>query len=448
MNKEQNKQQLPKDWKWVKLGEVCERMSNGANATQFEEKVGFPISRIETIWNETIDLGRVKYIKESEAAFKEKYSLQKDDILFSHINSDIHLGKTAIFKIQTTTLIHGINLLLIRLSRDVSADFFNYQFKYKRKKGDFIAIAQKAVNQSSINQQKLKNTDFVLPPFPTQLAIVAKIEELFSELDKGIEQLKTAQQQLKTYRQSVLLAAIEGNYTEEWRKKNKSTDIKEFLIKEKKSKKLNFEVNLELPQNWASIKLDEISERVSVGHVGPTSEFYTSKKEGIPFIRSQNVRKGFLDFDGLQYITKEFHLKLKKSKLKPGDLLIVRVGANRGDACLLPDNLGEINCANIVFARPLKELGKFLHYYFISPAWTNLIAKLTTGSAQGVINTTIVAETIINFPSLEEQQQIVQEIESRLSVADKMEESINQSLQQAEVLRQSILKKAFEGRLV
>ncbi|MGI8584651.1 MAG: restriction endonuclease subunit S [Chitinophagaceae bacterium] len=209
-NQNNDTKQLPKDWKWVKLGDVCEKMSNGANAKQSDDKIGFPISRIETIWNETIDLNRVKYISENDTAFVEKYSLKKNDILFSHINSDIHLGKTAIYKNQTKTLIHGINLLLIRLSEDVVPDFFNYQFKFKRRKGEFISIAQKSVNQSSINQPKLKSIDFVLPPKPTQQAIVSKIEELFSELDKGIENLHTAQQQLKTYRQSVLKWAFEG----------------------------------------------------------------------------------------------------------------------------------------------------------------------------------------------------------------------------------------------
>ncbi len=75
-------------------------MSNGANAKQSDDKIGLPISRIETIWNETIDLGRVKYIQENDIAFVEKYSLKKDDILFSHINSDIHLGKTQSLKIK------------------------------------------------------------------------------------------------------------------------------------------------------------------------------------------------------------------------------------------------------------------------------------------------------------------------------------------------------------
>jgi type I restriction enzyme, S subunit len=106
--------QLPSSWVICLLDDVITKMSNGANVTQYDEKIGYPISRIETIWNETIDLERVKYIKQDDPEFVEKYALHKGDILLSHINSDSHLGKTGLFKNQTGTLIHGINILLIR----------------------------------------------------------------------------------------------------------------------------------------------------------------------------------------------------------------------------------------------------------------------------------------------------------------------------------------------
>ena len=147
---------IPENWMNCLLEDVILRITNGSSAKQYNEKVGYPITRIETIWNEKIDLHRVKYVKEHENEFVEKYSLKKYDILLSHINSDSHLGKTAIFKNETENLIHGINLLLIRSSSILNADFLNYQFKYLKFKGVFIDVAQRAVNQSSINQRKLK----------------------------------------------------------------------------------------------------------------------------------------------------------------------------------------------------------------------------------------------------------------------------------------------------
>ena len=398
---------LPKNWKWVKLGEVCEKMSNGASAKQSDDKIGFPISRIETIWNETIDLNRVKYIQENDETFVAKYSLQKDDILFSHINSDIHLGKTAIFKNQTKTLIHGINLLLIRLSKDAVADFFNYQFRYKRRKGEFISIAQKSVNQSSINQPKLKNVDFVLPPTATQQAIVSKIEELFSELDKGIENLRTVQQQLKTYRQSVLKWAFEGKLTNE--------NVKEG----------------ELPKGWKWLKIEEAT--VSLDNKRkPINKEERKKRIGtIPYYGA-NGQVGWID----DYIFDEPLVCVVEDETFTGReipfsyKITGKSWVNNHAHVLKPkDNL------NIDF------LNYQLQYY--------PFLRLTTGTTgRKKLTKNALMNAQIKICSSEEQAKIVSLLESRLSLADKMEETITQSLEQAETLRQSILKKAFEGKLV
>ena len=133
------KYEIPTSWIVCELDDVLLKMSNGANVVQFEEKIGYPICRIETIWNEGIDLGRVKYIKENDPKFIEKYALRSGDILLSHINSDTHLGKTGLFKGQVETLIHGINILLLRPVEDISPDFLNYQLKYLRMRGVFMS---------------------------------------------------------------------------------------------------------------------------------------------------------------------------------------------------------------------------------------------------------------------------------------------------------------------
>ena len=123
---------LPKNWVETDLDTVILRMTNGSGLKQ--EDVHFqgslPISRIETIWNETIDLDRVKYVAASEDDIK-KYGLEKGDVLFSHINSDKHLGKTAVFNLDKT-IIHGINLLLLRARPQFNGDLLNYILRHYR----------------------------------------------------------------------------------------------------------------------------------------------------------------------------------------------------------------------------------------------------------------------------------------------------------------------------
>ena len=130
----------------------------------------------------------------------------------------------------------------------------------------------------------------------------------------------------------------------------------------------------------------------------------------MPFVRSQNVRPGKLEMDDAMYITQSCHRSLKKSTLKAGDLLVVRVGANRGDTCIVPPDTGFLNCANIVFARPFNGISEYLEAYCQSAFGQSLLLRMTTGSAQGVLNTTAVAELPIPIPPLVEQKEILRRV--------------------------------------
>lgn len=157
--------------------------------------------------------------------------------------------------------------------------------------------------------------------------------------------------------------------------------------------------------DWAEIPLEDVCERVSVGHVGPTSEFFCGP-EGIPLLRSQNVRPGRLDLTDVRYVTNEFHAQTRKSHLRAGDLVIVRVGQNRGDCCIVPEGLGELNCANVVFARPKRELAGFLGHYFRSAAGQQALLSISSGSAQPVLNTTAIARLRVPVPTVAEASAI------------------------------------------
>jgi type I restriction enzyme S subunit len=164
-------------------------------------------------------------------------------------------------------------------------------------------------------------------------------------------------------------------------------------------------MSFELPANWKLQPLESLCERVSVGHVGETSSFFT-ERNGVPFIRSQNVRPGKVELEDIKYITCEFHQQSKKSQLRGGDLLIVRVGQNRGDCAVLPDGLGEINCANIVFARPDRNYSDFLGSYFNTPKGRENLLAVSSGSAQLVLNTKSIAKINVPVPPPKEAFEI------------------------------------------
>ena len=303
---------LPEGWQKTTLEHLVIRISNGVNVTQHEEKIGLPITRIETIWNGKIDLNRVKYIKEDNEELRLKYGLRHGDILFSHINSDSHLGKTAIFQSQVKCLIHGINLLLIRPSAEISSKYLNYQIQFLRQKGEFVAVAQRAVNQSSINQRKLKAFELVLPPLNEQHRIVAKIEELFSELDKGVESLKTARAQLNVYRQAVLKHAFEGKLTEQWREMHSAPP-------------------------WTQTTLGSQLSFLTSGSRG-WAKFYA--EHGDKFIRAQNLKHDRLDLADVAFVDLPDKSEGMRTCVQIGDLLITITGANVTKTAFVTSDIG------------------------------------------------------------------------------------------------------------
>lgn len=406
---------MREDWEKCILDDLLVFMTNGSSAKQFDEEVGLPISRIETIWDEKIDYDRVKYIKESEPEFIEKYRICKNDILLSHINSDSHLGKTAIFKNDKKVFIHGINLLKLRPTPRINADFLIHQFRFKKIKGDFIAVAQRAVNQSSINQRKLKVFDFLLPSLSEQRAIVTKIEELFSDLDKGIADLKKAQDQLKVYRQSVLSSSFP---------KKELMEISKLVPS--------------LSQGWSPKCINQNSSDETQWAVIKTSAIQAGR---------------FVDFENK--ILPESLEPREQHEIKTGDILITRAGprVRVGICCLVRNTRPRlINCDKVyrlILDRDQVD-GEYFEYVMNSPEILSEIEVMKSGTSDSGLNLTQKAFLKLRIPyvPLDQQRQIVQEIESRLSVCDNVELSIVESLEKAKALRQSILKKAFEGSLL
>jgi type I restriction enzyme S subunit len=193
-----------------------------------------------------------------------------------------------------------------------------------------------------------------------------------------------------------------------------------------------------LPTGWHWMPFADLCERVSVGHVGPTTEYFCDRAAGIPLIRSQDVRPGRLNHETAACVTPAFHARLKKSRLCAGDILFVRVGANRGDCCVVPDGLGELNCANIVFARP-KIISGFFAFFFRSPLGQSLLLSATTGAAQGVINTGSVANMPVPVPPLQVQRRIA----GILSAYDELIENSQRRIRILEAMARALYREWF-----
>jgi len=266
---------------------------------------------------------------------------------------------------------------------------------------------------------------FPLPPLAEQHRIVTKIEELFSELDKGIETLKTAQQQLKVYRQAVLKYAFEGKLT--------NPNVKEG----------------ELPEGWEKKAIEELCDLLS-GFAFKSTDF-TDK--GVLVIKISNIGYSEFVYKDQQFLSSTFLMNQQKFRIQSGDLLFALtrpITNNITKVCFYPktESDGLLNQRVACFKNPTCN-PKYIFYYCMTEDFKRKIRSKFTETLQPNLSPNDLREILIPIPeSQKEQLEVIEDIESRLSVCDKIEESIEQGLQQAEALRQSILKKAFEGKLV
>lgn len=307
---------------------------------------------------------------------------------------------------QPYSWINGNAMVVKPFERELlSLEYLKFVFSNKGR-------TQKAISgsaQPQITRTTLSPIKIPLAPLPEQRAIVAKIEELFSDLDNGIANLKKAQEQLKIYRQAVLKKAFEGEYK--------------------------------------TVKIIEIA-NVNTGATPKRGNSEYWENGDIPWVTSGVVNNPFVN-EPSEYITE---IALKKTNCKvieKGSLLVALYGEGktRGKCCELNiDAATNQALAAITFKEETKNSKEFVKWFLIKNY--EEIRFLSSGGVQPNLNLSLIKNTTLPFPSKEEQHQIVQEIESRLSVCDKVEQSITDSLQKAQALRQSILKKAFEGTLL
>lgn len=184
--------------------------------------------------------------------------------------------------------------------------------------------------------------------------------------------------------------------------------------------------------------LEDIAEDVTVSHVGPTSEFF--RESGIPFLRTGNVGSGRLNLKDIRYVTKEFHLKNKKSALKAGDVLVTRVISNEVNCGVVPDEFGEANCGNVILIRPGARLvSAYLVHLIRNPNVQRALIQRRVGSAQSVVNTSVLKAWKIPVISTVEQKRIAEILDRAEELRSKRREAIAQ----LDTLTQAIFLEMF-----
>lgn len=413
--------QLPEQWSWVELKDLTENSKDdivdgpfGSNLKSSEyTETGIPVFKIQNIKENRFVDKNINFVSPTKAEELSRHSFQKGDLIITKLGNPLGLCCKVPEKYPYGIIV--ADLMRFRPSaRRVTIQYLMYGINSVIVQNQFKAIT-KGTTRPRVNLTIVRGIKFPLPPLPEQRAIVSKIEQLFSELDNGISNLKLAQEQLKVYRQAVL---------------DKTTKTEKFVP-------INSIID-ELGQGWSPKCHNEPS--------------INNEEWGV--IKTTAIQAGYFNESENKRLPANLEPRAKH-ELKAGDILITRAGPRvRVGVCCLVKKVRPrlINCDKAYRIR-LKEnliLPQFFEYTLNSPKYTRMMGNLKTGINDSGVNLTQnrFLDLEIPLPSLTEQQAIVQEIETRLSICDKIEQDIKENLEKAEALRQSILKKAFEGKLL
>ena len=378
---------MMEDWEECKFNEVLEIISGKNQKEVINDKGAFPIYGSGGI------MGRANEFR----------CLSGTTIIGRKgtINSPIYV-KENFWNVDTAFGLSAYSILNKKLLY-----YFSILFNFKK--------LDKSTTIPSLAKRDLLKIDFTLPPLPIQRAIVSKIESLFSSLDSGIADLKKAQEQLKIYRQAVYSKTLK------WENLKPISELVQNLSQGWSPKCIN-KNSLDESQ-WAVIKTSAIQ----------AGNFVEYENKILP--------------DTLE--PREQH------EITEGDILITRAGprVRVGICCLVKKTRPRlINCDKVYRLKLNKNqvLPQYFEYALNSPVALSKIEKMKSGSNDSGLNLTqkVFLKMKIPFTAKTEQTLLIREIESRLSVCDKVEESIKDSLIKAQALRQSILKKAFDGKLL
>ncbi len=490
MKEQQKKYNLPKGWSVAIIEELIDgKKGIFKDGDWIETKDQNPNGEVRLI--QLADIGdgffrnrSDRYMTKERAVELNCTFLKKGDILVARMPDP--LGRACVFPYsEEEKYVTVVDVAIIRTEQNGVDSSYLTHFINSPVIRKQIEELQTGTTRKRISRGNLSTIKIPVPPLNEQIKIAFRIDELFSELEQAVLSLKKINNQLKIYRQTLLKNAFEGKLTESWREGNRSESSDNLLklienerqkrydnelekwktiienlkngekkpIKPKLDKQLNINKSdyisfSNIPNNWGLTKIANIS-TVGTGTTPLKSRTDYYKNGNIPWVTSGALNNWMINKPST-YVS-EKAIKETNLRLYPQNTLLVALygeGKTRGKCSELAFDC-TINqaIAAIVQKESEEKLRKYLKFYFVKNYAE--LRDQAVGGAQPNLNLGIIENILIPIPSSNyEINLITNELDSQFSIIENLEETISKSIMKSDIIRSSILKNAFEGRLV
>lgn len=453
---------LPEGWRWEPLGRYSADRSESINPARWPDRL-FELYSVPSF-----DSRRPEVIAGKEIG-SSKQTVQPGDVLLCKINPRINRA-WVVGPATSHEQIASTEWIRFPCATDVVPEFLRHYFSMEALRS-YLALNASGVGGSlmRVKAATLASYPVPVPPLDTQRRIVARIDELFSELDDGEAALARARADLETYRKSLLKAAVTGELTADWRAANPPAETGEQLLQrilaDRKARweadeavkgrtyKLPAGPDLthcpDLPNGWTWCSLDQLCYHVTSGSRAWSP--YYGRGQSV-FIMAQNVRAGFFDGGFVQLVDPpENDPERRRTRVRRGDLLLTIVGANTGDLCRInfePED--HYVCQSVALLRPVADwIGELCEFFFAGSFGRKLqMEKLIYGAGRPHLSFDQIRSLAVPIPPVAEAGKVIEEVRAiRDEVAD-LSQRLQAPSAAPEQLRQSVLAAAFRGELV
>ena len=427
---------VPENWKWVRLGEIASKISSGntppgGKKSDAYVKEGYSFFREQNIYNDGIRSEGLVYISGELLEKRPNSTVLPKDILLNITGGSI--GRCAIVPDDFTKGSINQHILIIRM---INPEFRAYVHNYICSEQGQKYIKGNAIgDKDGFSGGRCKNMPIPLPPLSEQKRIVAKIDEVLTEI-KIIDEVQSQYaSNVDALKSKIIDAGIRGQLTEQLPEDGTAEELyqaiqteKAQLIKDKKIKKEKplpeitaDEIPFDVPDNWKWVRLGEIASKISSGNTPPggkKSDAYV--KEGYSFFREQNIYNDGIRSEGLVYISGELLEKRPNSTVLPKDILLNITGGSIGRCAIVPDDFtkGSINQHILIIRMINPEFRAYVHNYICSEQGQKYIKGNAIGDKDGFSGGRC-KNMPIPLPPLSEQKRIVAKIKDVFGALDE-----------------------------
>ena len=412
--------EIPANWEWVRLGDLCSKFSTGPFGTMLHKEDyvlegGVPLVNPTNLQDGVIESDKIKLVKLEKYESLRPYILETNDIVLARRGD---LSKCAVVSENENLWLAGTGAFFLKLIL-VDVRFFTRLYRTSFVQSYLVADSIGST-MDNLNQTTLGNLPVPLPPLAEQRRIVEKIQEAFAEIDSIENNKELLKTHIKQARQKILDLAIHGKLVPQNKTDEPASVLLERITRDNPHYEKIEDEPFEIPENWVWCTLGNLSESIQYGYNAP------AKDSGrIKMVRISDIHENEVEWDSVPYCDID-EKEIQTYLLKKNDILFARTGGTVGKSFIV-SNLPEdaVYAGYLIRTRYGKKANaQYMKYFMESNLYWEQLRDGCIATAQPNCNGKTLGKMKIPLPPLNEQSRIVAKIEELFSTLDQMERNL------------------------